>query len=183
MAAANPRNLRPSSREVRPLEVEPLMLSWLDGEVVRATLRHISEVPVIALGGPLDATALEHCRRSLEAALRARPRFVIVDLSAVTDSDAACIPLLGAMRRKAAWHGAQLWLAALPDHVRATLHGAGVLPLYPNERTATRAVDIIRLQQQPSRAVPVPEHLSQRPPSSRTVHRSVSPYPSQTRTA
>lgn len=151
-----------SAREVTALEVEPLMLSWQDGDVVRATLRRVSELPVIAVGGALDATAVEACRRALEAALRCRPHNVIIDLAAVTSSGPECVALLGAMRRRAAWHGAQVWLAAVPEHVRAALDRSGSLDLYAIERNSARVVDIIRLRQTPSRGVPVPAHLAQR---------------------
>ncbi len=171
------------AREATPLEVQPLMLSWQDGDVVRATLRKVSDMSVIALGGPFDATAVEPCRRALEAALRFRPRNVVVDLGAVTVIGRECVPLLGAMRRKATWHGAQLWLAAVPDAVRVALEQAGALGLYPIERNTTRVVDIVRLRQTPSRGVPVPAHLAHRSPSNQRQTPSTSTLPSQPRTA
>jgi anti-anti-sigma regulatory factor len=148
VASRIPRSRVPDARprEVRPLEVEPLAPRWSDGETVRALVRYVAHTPVVALGGELDATAAIPAKLALGAALRTRPRFVVVDCAAVTGSDHTCVPLLTGMRRTAAWLGAELWLADLPVHVQDALDRRGLLVDFCVERTAVRAVDLIHLR-------------------------------------
>jgi anti-anti-sigma regulatory factor len=113
--------------------------------VVRALVRYVVHTPVVALGGPLDATAAVPAKLALDAALRTRPRQVIVDLASVTGSDDTCVALLTTMRRTAAWLGAELWLADLPSHVQHALERHDALDSFAVERTAVRAVDLIQL--------------------------------------
>lgn len=149
-STSSPRHSR-TPREILPLQVQPLMAAWVDGDLVRATLRRVGEMSVIALGGPLDATAEEPCRRALDAVLHSRPRRVVVDLASVTSSTEACVGLLSEIRRRAAWHGVDLWLAGVPEHVRLLLAQSGVLPHFQAERSPERVADIIRLRQTPLR--------------------------------
>lgn len=127
------------------------MLSWSDGEAVRATLRRVDGLSVIALGGPLDLSEVPFARHALDAVLRQRPHRLVVDLGAVTRSDNAGVLLLEEIRRRAGWHGAELWLAAPPEHVRERLDRAGLIRHYPQERSTERIVEILRLRQSPPR--------------------------------
>lgn len=147
--SSGPRGRR-NPRDVVPLQVQPLMAAWVDGDLVRATLRRMGELAVIAVGGPLDATAEEPCRRALDVVLRTRPRHVVVDLAAVSGSDEACVAVLVELRRRTAWHGADLWLTGVPEHVLVLLARSGALVHLRTERSPERVADLLRLRQAPA---------------------------------
>lgn len=125
--------------------MDPLTQWWTEEDTVCVALRCVSQTPVLTVGGALDRRAARSCRRALEAALRARPRRLLVDLTSVTSSDAStAAALLDAMRRTAAWHGADVWLAGLPEPVRVVLDRVGLLPVFSVSRTTVRAIEEIR---------------------------------------
>lgn len=130
--------------DARVLQMEPLTQWWHHEDVVCVALRSVNRTPVVTVGGALDRRASQPCRRALEAALRARPRCVLVDLTAVTSSDDYGVGLLEAMRRAAAWHGSRLWLAAVPEAVRVRLEQSGLLVEFPTSRNAARAIEEIK---------------------------------------
>jgi len=134
----------PPLLDARVLQMEPLTQWWRYEDVVCVALRSVSRTPVVTVGGALDRRASQPCRRALEAALRARPRCVLVDLAAVTSGDDFGVGLLEAMRRAAAWHGSRLWLAAVPEPVRSRLERSGVIEEFPTSRNAARAIEEIR---------------------------------------
>jgi anti-anti-sigma regulatory factor len=124
--------------------MEPLTQWWRHEDVVCVALRSVNRIPVVTVGGALDRQAAGPCRRALEAALRARPRCLLIDLASVTSGDGYGAGLLEAMRRSAAWHGAQIWLAALPPTLREHLERAQVFGEFPVSRNAARAIEEIR---------------------------------------
>ncbi len=124
--------------------MEPLTQWWNHEDAVCVALRSVGRTPVITVGGALDRRAAHSCRLALEAALRTRPRSLLIDLTSVTTTEEFSVVLLAAMRRKAAWHGAEVWLAAVPDPVRQTLERSGLLADFPVARNATRAIEEIR---------------------------------------
>ncbi|MBL8932165.1 MAG: STAS domain-containing protein [Kineosporiaceae bacterium] len=134
----------PPLLDARVLQMEPLTQWWHHEDVVCVALRCVSRMPVITVAGAFDRRAWPVCRRALEAALRHRPRCVLVDLAAVTSVDDHAANLLEAMRRASGWHGSQFWLAAVPDPLRAQLELAGLLAEFPISRNAARAVEEIR---------------------------------------
>ena len=137
----------PPLLDSRVLRMEPLTQWWYAEDAVCVALRSVSRTPVVTVGGVLDEQAWTPCRRALGAALRARPRCVLVDLEAVASGDDRGAALLGAMRRSALWHGARLWLAAVPLTVAQQLDRLGLAPAFPISRNATRAIEEIRRAQ------------------------------------
>lgn len=134
----------PPLLDSRVLRMEPMTQWWYVEDAVCVALRSVSRTPVVTVGGTLDDRAWTPCRRALGAALRARPRCVLVDLAAVTAGDDPGAALLEGMRRTASWHGAQLWLAAVPGPVSARLDRWGLIARFPISRNATRAIEEIR---------------------------------------
>lgn len=124
--------------------MEPLTQWWTHEDAVCVALRSVSRTPVITVGGALDRRAANPCRLALEAALRARPRSLVIDLGSVSTTEECSGALLAAMRRTAAWHGAEVWLAAVPDPVRQVIDTCSALLDVPVARTTTRAVEEIR---------------------------------------
>ncbi len=129
--------------------MDPLTQWWTHEDAVCVALRSVDHTPVLTVGGALDGRAAGPCRCALEAALRARPRRVLVDLASVTSSEEGGAALLPAMRRAAAWHGADVWLAAVPEQVRMALDRRGLLSDFPVSRTAVRALEEIRRSERP----------------------------------
>ena len=134
----------PPLLDAKVLQLEPLTQWWNHEDAVCVALRSVSRTPVITVGGALDRRAANPCRLGLEAALRIRPRSLLIDLGSVTSSEECCGALLSAMRRTAAWHGAEVWLAAVPAPVRQTLESCGVLIDFPVARNSVRAIEEIR---------------------------------------
>jgi anti-anti-sigma regulatory factor len=137
----------PQHLDARVLQLEPLTQWWTHDNVVCVALRSVSRTPVVTVGGSLDRRAAIPCRRALEAALRARPRWVLIDLASVTSSDDSCSVLLRAMAKVAAWHGSEVWLAGVPERVRTALDAASALAEFPIARNASRAIEEIRRAQ------------------------------------
>ncbi len=129
--------------------MEPLTQWWNFEDDVCVALRSVNLTPVVTVGGALDLRAVQPCRMALEAALRKRPRTLLIDLTSVTSTEASGAGVLTAMRRTATWHGADVWLAAVPDMVRSELDRSGVSAQFPMARNALRAIEEIRRQAPP----------------------------------
>lgn len=140
----------PPALNAKILQLDPLTQWWTtEDNSLCVALRSVSHSPVLAVGGVLDQRGAAPCRRALEVALRARPRRMVLDLSAVTATDLPAVGLVDAMRRAAAWHGAEIWLASLPDSLRVGLQRAGVLTEFPVARTMARAIEEMRRLERP----------------------------------
>jgi anti-anti-sigma regulatory factor len=134
----------PALLDAKVLKLEPLTQWWHHEDIVWVALRSVNRIPVLTIGGALDRQAVFPCRRALEAALRARPPWLLIDLASVGSGDGSGAGLLEAMRRAAAWHGARVWLAGLPTVIRQHLERADVLGEFPVSRNAARAIEEIR---------------------------------------
>ncbi len=157
----------PPLLDARVLQMEPLTQWWHHEDVVCVALRSVSRMPVVTVAGAFDSRAWPVCRRALEAALRSRPRCVLVDLAAVTSIDDHGAGLLEAMRRAALWHGSQFWLAAVPDDLQAQLDLTGLASEFPISRNATRAIEEIRRTH--LKSVPRRRSLPDASPDTRTA--------------
>ncbi len=89
----------------------------------------LAGVGTVGVSGPLDAQALPPCRVAVDALLRHRPNYVVLDLSAATTTDAS-VAVLGLLRRRLARHGVRLGLAGTPRVLAERLDAAQVSALY-----------------------------------------------------
>jgi hypothetical protein len=96
-------------------------------------------VPVVACEGRLGTDAARACSLVLTAAVKLRPRSIVVDLSRAT-VDEGSVPVLGLMRHIAARHGIALSLAGVPPRGIDVLQRAEVAALYDLHATLALAV-------------------------------------------
>lgn len=97
--------------------------------VTYVDVRGEGDVAVVAVRGPLDASALPACRDGLDEALRLGPSLVLVTLHDA-EPTAASVPVLGLVRRRLARHDVPLRLAGVPAALADALREAGVDDLY-----------------------------------------------------
>lgn len=140
----------PPLLDAKVLQMDPLTQWWHHEDAVCVALRSVQNTPVLTVGGTLDGRASNPCRLALEAALRARPRRVLVDLTSVSASEWPGAALLPAMRRTAAWHGSEVWLAGVPEQIRSALGRSGLLPEFPIARNVVRALEEMRRRDRPT---------------------------------
>jgi hypothetical protein len=96
-------------------------------------------VPVVTYEGRLGTDAVRACSLVFAAAVKLRPRTIVVDLSRATVDDGS-VPVLGLMRHIATRHGISLSLAAVSPRGIDVLHRAEVAPLYDLHATLALAV-------------------------------------------
>lgn len=102
------------------------------------TLPLVTEIPTVALEGEIDPAAVVALQRRIGVALRARPRRIVVDMSAVSVLGAQTMSLFCAALRGMERRGATIALAGAPTPVRRVIELCAIdgLELHPTVAAA-----------------------------------------------